>query len=260
MEVYHAMINGKVVGSPLPEQPPYSIQGNSSSKYVEYDSYNPEGRISDEIHYPEFDENIVEIKDFYLVPKIVSQIYEETLAAIRTKSFILAGVGMRAIIEAICNDKSIDGNLYDKINNMFNNGYIAKGNAKKLHGIRFLGNDAVHDIKSVTPEELYMALRIINHLLETIYTLSHASSVLATSIDFYKEFKFLIYKKIWDINTENCTTITLKHLLGEDCRRIEKFNELEKQFCNEIAQGTIKNITLEPNKDENGKNLYKIII
>jgi len=234
---------------------------------IEAGGYDSDGNWENSVtvkRYPEINENIIEVKDFHLVPEMVSQIYNETISAIKTKSFILAGAGMRAIIEAICKDKAISGKILSaRINEMLRNGYIAKDDTKKLHGIRFLGNDAVHDIKPATQRELFMALRIINHLLETIYTLSQASSVLDTTIDTYKEFKYLINAKINTPSVKNGTIISLRGLLGEkDCRRIEKndFASFEKDFCDEITQGIIKIVKITQNKDSDGKNLYEIII
>jgi hypothetical protein len=163
---------------------------------VEAGMYDDEGQwetVVIEKHYPEINENIVEIKDFHLIPPIVSQIYDETITSIKTKSFIIAGAGMRAILEAVCNDKNITGkDLKYRISKMVTMRIISKDDGKKLHGIRFLGNHAVHNIKPAASEELYIALRIIIHLLETVYTLSHASSVLDTSIETFNEFKTLI--------------------------------------------------------------------
>ena len=167
---------------------------------------------------------------------------------------------MRAILEAVCNDKNITGkDLKYRISKMVFMGIISKDDGKKLHGIRFLGNDAVHNIKPATSEELYIALRIIIHLLETVYTLSHASSVLDTSIETFNEFKTLINDIIMEKSFQNDQIISLRGLLGKSIRRIENITLLEQQFIDEIKQGKIINVNLEQKKDPNGKNLYKII-
>lgn len=230
---------------------------------VEAGMYVIEGQwepVEIEKHYPEINENIVEIKDFHLVPPIVSQIYNETISSIKTKSYIIAGAGMRATIEAVCNDKNITGkDLKNRITKMVSMGIISKNDGKKLHGIRFLGNDAVHNIKPASSEELYMALRIIIHLLETVYTLSYASSVLDTIIETYDEFKILLNNLIADNSIQNGQIITLRGLLGKDNRRIENIELMEQQLLNEINNGIITDIILDQNKDPNGRYLYKII-
>ncbi|WP_140386550.1 DUF4145 domain-containing protein, partial [Vibrio parahaemolyticus] len=66
----------------------------------------------------------------------------------RDEAYTLAGIGFRATIEAVCNDQSIQGKeLSTRINNLASNGLISKKDSTRLHSIRFLGNDAAHDIK-----------------------------------------------------------------------------------------------------------------
>jgi hypothetical protein len=234
------------------------------NKYIDIEAgmYDIDGEwqsVETEKQYPEINENIVEIKDFHLVPSIVSQIYKETIASIKSKSYIIAGAGMRAIIEAVCNDKDINGrDLKTRIGKMVSMGIISKDDGKKLHGIRFLGNDAVHDIKPATPDELHMALRIVTHLLETVYTLSSASYILDTSIETYDEFRSLIDILIMGHTIQNGSIISLRGLLGKNYRRIENIEILENKYVEEIMKGIITNVCLDQNKDPNGKNLYKI--
>jgi hypothetical protein len=236
------------------------------NKYIDieagtYDANGEWQSVEIEKQYPEINENVAEIKDFHLVPSIVSQIYKETIASIKSKSYIIAGAGMRAIIEAVCNDKNINGrDLKTRIGKMVFMGIISKDDGKKLHGIRFLGNDAVHDIKPATPDELHMALRIVTHLLETVYTLSYASSILDTSIETYDEFKTLINNLIFRRAIQNGSIISLRGLLGNNCRRIENLEILENKYVEEIIKGNITNVCLDQNKDPNGKNLYKVTL
>jgi hypothetical protein len=106
------------------------------SKFIDIEAgmYNDEGQweaVEIEKHYPEINENIVEIKDFQLVPPIVSQIYNETISSIKSKSYIISGAGMRAIIEAVCNDKNILGkDLKNRISKMVSMGIISKEDGK----------------------------------------------------------------------------------------------------------------------------------
>jgi hypothetical protein len=104
-----------------------------------------------------------------------------------------------------------------------------------------------------------MSLRIIIHLLETIYTLSYASSVLDTSIETFDEFKTLVDNSIMNSTIRNGQVISLKGLLGKDYRRIENIAILEQQFVDEITLGIIEKISLDQQRDPNGKYLYKII-
>lgn len=230
-------------------------------KDLESGGYTDEGcweyEISD-TRYPYIFETINDVEDFDLVPDIVSKIYKETKSAIQSKSFIIAGAGMRAIIEAICNDQEITGkDLKSRINKLVTLGLVSKEDAKRLHAIRFLGNDSVHDIKPAKKAALAISLRIVNHIIETLYTLQEASSILETSIETFDEFKPLVQKVIK--NAKSGSIVTLRGLLGPHCRRIENLDSMENDFQTSIAANEIMNIALEGTKDPNGKSLYRLI-
>ena len=90
--------------------------------------------------------------------------------AIQEGAFTLAGLGLRATIEAICNDKNVKGrNLQVRINAMNKSGMISKSDAERLHAIRFMGNDAAHEIKKAKEKSILIALKIIEHILLSVY-------------------------------------------------------------------------------------------
>ncbi len=105
----------------------------------------------------------------FMLPTIVASIYNETCNAYRDGSMTLAGIGFRATIEAICNDQEISGKeLSTRINNLATKGLISKKDSKRLHSIRFMGNDAAHDIKKPSQDSLEAAKIITEHLLTTV--------------------------------------------------------------------------------------------
>jgi len=60
---------------------------------------------------------------------------------------VLAGVGLRALIEAVCRDQGINGgNLEALIGGLATNGILSKAQADILHTHRFLGNAAAHEV------------------------------------------------------------------------------------------------------------------
>lgn len=123
--------------------------------YEEYYQIGPdeyEHPINVEI-FPHYINDHMHIESLSDVPDIVSSIYEESLLTIQEGAFTLAGLGLRATIEAICNDKEIKGkNLQVRINTMYKSGLISKSDADRLHAIRFMGNDAAHEIKKAKKE------------------------------------------------------------------------------------------------------------
>ena len=60
-------------------------------------------------------------------------------------------------------------NLEGKIHGMLQSGIINNQEFNALHELRFLGNDAVHQLEIPTVSDIGNALDIIEHLIEDIY-------------------------------------------------------------------------------------------
>jgi hypothetical protein len=118
--------------------------------------------------------------DFELPPKI-NRIYKENISALNAQLPILAGIGIRALIEAICKDKKIVGRSLEKlINGLATDGILAKSQADILHSHRFMGNEAAHEVTPPKPKELIAALDIAETILKTIYLLPKLSAEIQT--------------------------------------------------------------------------------
>src|SRR5688572_27263395 len=77
-------------------------------------------------------------KELTGLPPTVAGMYREALAAFNAGAKVLAGGGLRAIVEAICKDRKIaDGNLQKKIDKLVEAGLLAKPQADLLHEERF---------------------------------------------------------------------------------------------------------------------------
>jgi Domain of unknown function (DUF4145) len=108
----------------------------------------------------------------YFLPKDVSQIYDETLLAVNNSAPILAGIGMRALLETVCKEKHADGsNLFKQIDDLTAKGILTPTAAKILHKIRTLGNASAHEVKPHSDKQLGIAMDIIEHLLKDVYIL-----------------------------------------------------------------------------------------
>lgn len=136
-------------------------------------SWNPEIEIVIQQFPPKEDKSQWYIKnDIYSLPCLLQQIYKETIQAINNKSYTLAGIGLRAIIETVCKDKDIKGvNLEKKIDSLGTKGYLTPDGAEILHGIRLIGNDAAHDTKAPKVEQINAAMKVIDHLILGIYVI-----------------------------------------------------------------------------------------
>lgn len=106
------------------------------------------------------------------LPPQINRIYNETHSALCNKLFVLAGVGIRALIEVVCKDKSANGSdLEKKIDNLVTMGVLTKDGANILHSLRIMGNQAAHEVKPHSEEDLYTAFDVVEHLLEGVYLL-----------------------------------------------------------------------------------------
>ena len=96
-----------------------------------------------EIHesiYPEAADSTSPSIDILDLPDSISRIYRETVIAFNAGALILTGGGLRAIVEALCIDKNVQGrNLQEKIDNLAQQGFLAKPQADLLHEERYLG-------------------------------------------------------------------------------------------------------------------------
>lgn len=111
-------------------------------------------------------------KDAILLPLDIQRIYLETIKAMNNEQPVLAGVGIRAIVESICKNKqAAGGNLVAKIDALVPLGVLTLEGAKILHKLRTMGNDAAHEVKPHTMEQLALALNVCEHLFLGVYIL-----------------------------------------------------------------------------------------
>ncbi len=110
------------------------------------------------------------LEDIYSLPDKVRSIYKETHTALCTKLKILAGIGIRSLVEAVCSEKAAAGrSLEEKIDDLVAKEVLTKINAAILHKTRLLGNEAAHEVKAPSDAELDVAFDIVENLLETVY-------------------------------------------------------------------------------------------
>ena len=110
------------------------------------------------------------LEDDYILPDIIRSIYKETHTALSAGLKILAGIGIRALIEAICKVESANGgNLEQRINDLLAKNILTPKSASILHDTRFLGNQSAHEIIAASDTELEIAFDIVENLLEQVY-------------------------------------------------------------------------------------------
>ena len=113
----------------------------------------------------------LENEEHYL-PNKVRAIYKETIQALSNNSPILAGIGLRALIETICKEKNAEGrNLFLKIDDLVAKQILTPAGSTILHKIRTLGNDAAHEVKPHSEKQLGLAMDVVEHILNDVYIL-----------------------------------------------------------------------------------------
>lgn len=128
--------------------------------------------------YPSRSEGRNPLKNAHLLPSNVQRIYEETVKAMNNDQPVLAGIGIRALVETICKDKSAAGkDLFEKINDLVKIGVLTADGAAILHKIRTLGNDAAHEVKPHKADQLALALDVCEHLLQGVYLLPYFAKI-----------------------------------------------------------------------------------
>ena len=191
--------------------------------------------------YPTFIEGHLGIDHTGRLPDIVREIYRETIEAVKSGSFTLSAIGLRATIESICNEQNIKGsNLSTRINKLATNGIISKKDAERLHVIRFMGNDAAHDIQQAKRESVLVALSIIEYLLQSLYLFdSDVAAHFKMPISSYDDFKHLI-DNLLD-STDTASRFTIISLLGENRKRLlTSIETYESKLRSEINSGSYK--------------------
>lgn len=193
--------------------------------------------------YPRFIKNHQPLDGRNHLPFIVEQIYKEVIIAFKEEAFILAGLGLRGTVEAVCTELNITGqNLEVKISELATAGYISRKDAERLHGIRFMGNDAAHKIKKPNTIQLSVALKIVEHILSSVYILEEQTQGnIDTLITEFTQFEKTLNKKLEQFSLGDEVPIMV--IFGDDVRRIRNsLPDLEAELIKQIDAGTITNL------------------
>lgn len=137
--------------------------------------------------YPKRGPNSISIKNFNNLSIKLKSLYRETIDAFNNEQLILCCGGLRALIEGICLDKAIKGvmikdrkgndalkeTLEGKIEGLFESGFLTKSSATSLHELRFIGNEALHELSKPSVDEIKLAIEILESTIDNLYELHH---------------------------------------------------------------------------------------
>lgn len=138
--------------------------------------------IPDETLYPSRTEGREPLQlHFLYLPQKINQVYTEVIGALNNSLPVLAGIGLRTLIEAICNDQRMTGkDLQTKIDNLAAAGIIGNKQCEMLHSLRFLGNFAAHEAEKGDASELAIAYNIAESMINTLYILPVLNASITT--------------------------------------------------------------------------------
>lgn len=137
------------------------------------DGYERGWRVRED-YFPNPEEGRAPIDGIRILPVKLQQIYKETLGALNSDFSILVGIGIRAIIETVCNDRQAAGkNLAARINDLVAKGFLTEEGSTILHQLRTMGNDAAHEAEPHDHVQLGIASDVVEHLLKDVYIIPH---------------------------------------------------------------------------------------
>lgn len=241
----------------------YSFQ----HKHEDFDQLEEdfEGELRHEVIinvYPSVIKNHRPLTSTHFLPRLINNIYRQTLKALSQNANTLGSIGLRACIEAVCNHLEISGtNLQKRIDSLFKAGHVSNGDKKRLHAIRFLGNDAAHEIKQPSVADIRVALEIVEHLLNAVFILESRAKGLETTVETYSEFMTLL--ELCAGKHKSGLATNLIGLLGRQKRLVAvNLEATEAQLIDEIDNGRVPFLTKASVQTENGKTiqLYDIVV
>jgi Domain of unknown function (DUF4145) len=117
-----------------------------------------------------------QVENACFLPSAVQSIYREVLRVLVASTPVLAAIGLRTLIEVACRDLGVTGNLKGMIDDLVADGRLRAEEAEVLHQLRDAGNASAHETRVFTQAELIQALRMVEHILTTVYLLPHHRS------------------------------------------------------------------------------------
>ncbi len=228
------------------------------TEMVEYNSEGEPHYVYDTNIYPTVIEHGNKIQHTHYLPITIGHIYNETISAFKAKAYILTAAGFRAVIEATCNDLKIKkGSLSKRIDLLYEKGFLTLNESKRLHSIRFLGNDALHEMEEPKKGQLLILLEIVNHLLENLFIQDKKiGTKIHTLVDKYEEFIDLLRGKIVKENLDK--EMSLSDIFGKAMRLIKEgeIKNFEEKLKDAVANNEIDFLVIVEKKD---RAIYKVI-
>lgn len=150
----------------------FRVASSNSEDHYQVGPNEWEYGISEKLYPPRLEGRKGLGDDIVYLPAKIRSLYEETLTALSVQAPILAAIGLRALVEAVCHEKAAQGgDLFKKIDNLVEQRVLTPAGASILHRIRSLGNAAAHEAKPHSERQIALAMDIVEHMLKDVYIL-----------------------------------------------------------------------------------------
>jgi hypothetical protein len=143
--------------------------------------------------YPPRTQSWVKPKEFRRLSGHLEDLYEEIVKTFNDGAYLLCAGGLRALLEGICVDQGVvkgpdakgkmTRTLEGKINGLKTLSNVPPAVVDNLHGFRFLGNTALHELERPSAADLAGSIEVIEDVMNVIYELDYKSARL------YNRFK-----------------------------------------------------------------------
>lgn len=195
----------------------------------------------------------------FAVPPLIRQVYKQSVSAYAAGASILAGIGLRATIEAVCTHLKMTGSSLEKrIDALAKSGHISTSDKRRLHAIRFLGNDAAHEVREPKNNEMKVALEIVEHLITSVFILESRARDLDVLVETHEAFYNLLEQCIPSVSEKD--PLSLVAILGKAKRRVGgDLEPFERRLIDDIVDGKVPFLSLDSVQEVEGKQVQLYI-
>jgi len=92
--------------------------------------------------------------------------------------------------------------LERRIDALAKGGHISTADKRRLHAIRFLGNDAAHEVRQPKGYELKVALEIVEHLIKSVFILELKAKDLDVQVESHEAFFKLLEQCVSSLSSD----------------------------------------------------------
>ncbi|BDA80234.1 hypothetical protein LPTSP3_g31640 [Leptospira kobayashii] len=142
-----------------------------------------ETQVYQDNYFPEHLKTNPKILDSTTIPKIIKELYTETLSLVSKKMFRFAALGLRIIIEEISKHFGAKKfNLQNKIDELHKENKISDSEKNVLETLKNFGDDAAHN-NIIQPELILRSgIEIVESLLIKIFVFDEQKENLLNSV------------------------------------------------------------------------------